>query len=152
MEQLEPLVIGWKEYVAVPAWGIKRILAKADTGARTSAVDVRDIEELGDERVRFALVVRRQTEKRSEQRQMVEADVVRRSRVKSSFGAVHDRLVVATRVVIGSREKEIELSLVSRQRMVCRMLLGRAALAPDFLVDSSRRHVLRPPSKGPECR
>jgi len=35
-----PLLIGWKEYVAFPEWGIRRLRAKVDTGACTSAVDV----------------------------------------------------------------------------------------------------------------
>ena len=39
-------IIGWKEFVVLPDWGVEPILAKADTGARTSAVDVRNIEEL----------------------------------------------------------------------------------------------------------
>ena len=35
-----PLTIGWKERVDFPAWGIRRVKVKIDTGARTSALDV----------------------------------------------------------------------------------------------------------------
>src|SRR5712692_5668347 len=35
-----PYVIGWKEYVAFVAWPLRRVRAKIDTGARTSALDV----------------------------------------------------------------------------------------------------------------
>ena len=78
------------------------------------------------------------------------ATVVRRTRVKSSFGARQDRLVVRTRLKLGPIEKTIELSLVSRRDMHCRMLLGRKALEPDILVDSGRRYVhgLRPRGRG----
>ena len=38
--------IGWKEMVNLPQWGIENIIAKADTGARRSAIDVKNIEEL----------------------------------------------------------------------------------------------------------
>ena len=36
--------IGWKEQVSLPEWGITGIEAKADTGARSSAVDVKSLE------------------------------------------------------------------------------------------------------------
>lgn len=135
-----PVVIGWREWVALPEWGVKRIKAKVDTGARTSAIDVEHIEELPGECVRFHIVVSRKSERKPVE---VEAPIVRRTRVKSSFGDLHDRLIVSTRIRVGPVEKDLELSLVSREGMLCRMLLGREALAPEFLVDSSRRYVMR---------
>src|SRR5438309_10348549 len=39
-----PLVIGWKEYVDFPDWKVRRVKAKIDTGARTSALDVQSYE------------------------------------------------------------------------------------------------------------
>jgi len=50
------------------------------------------------------------------------------------------------KVRIGPVEREIELSLVDRGRMIFRMLIGRRALAHAFLVDPGRRYVLYPPS------
>ena len=62
--------------------------------------------------------------------------------MRSSTGHYTVRCFVKTRIRLGPVEKEIELSLVSRERMLYRMLLGRRALARDFLVDVSRRRVL----------
>lgn len=132
------VVIGSREWVALPEWGVQGIKAKIDTGARTSAIDVKNIEELPRDRVRFQLVISRGA---SHKTMTVEATVVRRTRVKSSFGHAHDRLVVRTRMVVGPIEKEIELSLVSRKSMLCRMLIGRAALTPEFLVDCAHRSM-----------
>jgi hypothetical protein len=131
-------VVGWREYVALPDWGIPAVKTKVDTGARTSALDVANIDDLGDDRVRFEVVTRRLE---PEERVVVETDVVRRTRVKSSFGATHERLIVQTRMQLGEIEKTIELSLVCRKNMLCRMLLGRKALAPDLIVDSSQRYL-----------
>lgn len=131
-------VIGWREYVALPEWGVDHIKTKVDTGARTSAIDVVNVTEIEGERVRFEIVVSRGE---SGRQVVVEAPIVRRTRVKSSFGARHDRLIVRTRIRVGAIEREVDLSLVSRRNMLCRMLLGRKALEPDLIVDPSRRYL-----------
>ncbi len=131
-------LIGWREYVVLPEWGVSHIKAKADTGARTSAIDVANIEEIGPDRVRFDLVIDRGTPVRTA---TIETDIVRRTRVKSSFGAAHDRLVVRTLIQLGPVRKSVDLSLVCRRNMLCRMLLGRAALEPEFVVDPGRRYL-----------
>jgi hypothetical protein len=131
-------LIGWREFVTLPNWNVPPIRAKADTGARTSAIDVTNIEELENNRVRFEIVADRNNDS---SRVIVEADIVRRTRIKSSFGKARDRLIVKTIARIGTIENEIELGLVSRKRMICRMLLGRKALEPLFLVDPARRYM-----------
>ena len=131
-------LIGWREYVSLPEWGLTRIKAKADTGARTSVIDVTEVIELDNNRVRFEVVVNRH---KPDQHVWVETEIIRRTRVKSSFGATHDRLIVRTLVKLGEIEKEIELSLVSRRNMLCRMLLGRKALEPELIVDPHRRYI-----------
>lgn len=134
----DPTVVGWREYIVMPDWGIDFIHVKIDTGARTSAIDVASIEELPNNRVRFGVVVDRAHPPHVVQ---LEADIVRRTRVKSSFGRVHDRLVVRTRIQLGPVEKIVDLSLVSRKNMLVRVLLGRHALRPEFLVNPARIYV-----------
>lgn len=131
-------VIGWREYVALPDFGVGQIKAKADTGARTSALDVKNLVELEGNRVRFDLVVQR---KAPERHVTVEADVVRWAKVKSSFGEARTRPVIEARVRIGGVEKVVEFGLLCRRNMICRVLLGRAALAPEFVVDPHRRYL-----------
>lgn len=132
------LVIGWQEYVALPDWNIPYIRAKADTGARSSAVDVLALEELPGGRVRFDVALSRSNR---EKLVRVEADVTRRTRVRSAHGTTQHRLFVETDIRVGPVEKTIELGLVCRKKMICRMLLGRTALSGSFLVDSDTRFL-----------
>ena len=138
-----PLVIGVTEYVDIPAWRILRLRAKIDTGARSSALHVENIRELAAGRVRFDV---RLSRSESDRRVTVEARIARRGQVRPSSGEPEERIFVAVKVRIGPVEREIELSLVDRGRMIFRMLIGRRALAHAFLVDPGRRYLLHQPS------
>lgn len=132
-------VIGWTEYIDFPDWHIAGMKAKVDTGARTSALHVEDLKELPDGRVRFHVILSR---KNQNKRVTVTAPILKWAKVRSSTGIYRKRCFVKTRVRIGHVEKEIEVSLVSRERMMFRMLLGRTAIERDFLVDVSKRSVI----------
>lgn len=134
------LTVGRSEYVDLPDWGIRNLLAKVDTGARTSALHVEDLERLPGNRVAFRVILTRSQKGRSVH---VEADVVKWAKVRSSSGHYSTRCFVRTRAKLGAFEKEIELSLDSRDKMNYRMLLGRKALAKDFVVDVAKQHALR---------
>lgn len=139
---MEKILIGWNESVDLPDWGIKRLGAKIDTGARSSALHVEDLVPLTRSRVRFRVVIHREHRDRHVP---VVARVSRRARVRSSNGEFETRYFVKTTMRLGAVEKEIEMSLVDRGKMVHRMLIGRTALTGDFLVDVSRRHLLDRP-------
>jgi hypothetical protein len=132
-------IIGSEEYVALPDWNIKYLRTKTDTGAQTSAIDAYDIRELDDNRVSFVVVASR---KHPSRRREVVADITRRAVVKSSNGQEHERLFVTTTLKVGPVEKKIEVSLISRHKMKCRMLVGRSALAGSFLVDPRHDRLL----------
>lgn len=143
------LVIGRREAVALPEWGVRRVRAKVDTGARTSALHVEDVEDLDGDRVRFHVVLGRREDSR---RVEVVAERVRTSVVRPSTGQAQARPVVRTLMRLGGLEKEIELSLVCRRGMQCRMLLGRTAMGDDVLVDPSRKYVASAPPKSLRAR
>jgi hypothetical protein len=133
----EKILIGWSEAVALPDWGISHLNAKVDTGARTSALHVEDLVESGPGHVRFNVVV----SLKPHIVHPVRAKVVRWGRMRSSTGHASQRLVVRTRLRLGTVEKDIDISLISREKMRYRMLLGRQALARDFIVDVARRNL-----------
>lgn len=134
-----PITIGWREFIALPEWGIRTVRAKIDTGARTSAIHTGEIETLEDGRVRFEVVVR---ERPTRKTVWVTAEPVRESVVKPSSGERQQRIVCRTRMRLGEVERDIELSLVRRDGMLCRMLLGRRGLGDAFLVDPSRKYLV----------
>lgn len=142
--QHEPLIIGWTEYVELPDWGVKRLRAKVDTGARSSALHVENIEELPRGRVRFDIVLHR--EKR-DRRVHVKTRITRRGWVRSSTGHRTKRIFVRTTVRLGPIEREVEVSLVDRERMIHRMLLGRTALSGGILINAGARMRLGRPRR-----
>jgi hypothetical protein len=131
-------VIGWVERVDLPDWSIVQLRAKSDTGARSSALHVDNIQLLSRNWVRFEVIVSRA---RRRERMPIETRVIRRALVRSSSGHFARRLFVRTCVRIGGFEREIELSLVDREKMIHRMLLGRSALE-GMLVDPRHRYLL----------
>lgn len=141
MSNNELTMIGWRERVDLPEWGVRRIRAKIDTGARTSAIDVEQVVELSGDRVRFELVIR---DRPTRVTRWVEADMVRQTVVKPSSGEPQQRIVCQTTMAIAGIEHPIELSLVRREGMLCRMLVGRTALVGVFAVDPSRKYILTP--------
>ena len=133
------LIIGWRETIAIPEWGIPELRAKMDTGARSSAIDVASSEILPEGRVRFEVVLDR---KKRDRKRIIEASISRRTSIRSSTGETRDRLMVLAKVKIGSIVKPVEFSLVSRKNMLCRALLGRRALEGDFLIDPTIKYSL----------
>ncbi len=131
-------LIGWNELVDLPLWGVKSLRAKVDTGARSSALHVTDLRPVDGNRVAFDVVLSR---KKIHRRVHVVASVARTGRVRSSTGKYTTRYFVKTQIQLGPVAKEIEISLVDREQMLFRMLLGRTALSGAFLIDPSRRRV-----------
>lgn len=135
-------VVGWREWVALPELGLARLKAKADTGARTSALHAFAVRTLRDGRVRFRIhPLQRDAGPTVE----CVAPLVGHRWVRSSTGHRTRRPVVLTRLVLGELSWPVEVTLVRRDVMGFRMLLGRQALRRRVVVDASRSNVAGPP-------
>lgn len=135
-----PILVGWREWVALPAFGIGAIKAKADTGARTCAMHAESLQRhnvAGTPMIGFRVFPFRGDRVTSVS---VEAVLVGERLVRSSDGDAQMRPIVRTTLEIAGLEREIELSLARRDLMGFRMLLGRVALG-GMLVDPTRSYV-----------
>ncbi len=141
----ERLIVGWREWVALPALGLPAVEVKVDTGAKTSALHAfaMDLfEEGGRRRVCFGVHPLRGNEG-------VEvfacADVVDERTIVSSNGQEEHRVVVRTPLTLGAAPDgepwPVELTLTDRRAMRFRMLLGREAMRGRLVVDPQALHL-----------
>jgi hypothetical protein len=139
--------IGWREYVRLPELKVKGIKVKVDTGAATSALHAEDIfifNEGGKKRVLFTIYPIQQNKTKKVH---AEAELIDIIKVRSSTGHLTERPVIRTLIKIGEEEPyEIDITLVNRDIMGFRMLLGRKALKKSFLVHPGKSFLL---SKNP---
>ena len=61
MKKRERTVIGWREWIRMPDLGVRLIKVKVDTGARTSALHVDDLEYLPRNMLRFCVHPKQRT-------------------------------------------------------------------------------------------
>lgn len=132
------LVIGRREWLALPGLGVFPLHAKTDTGARGSSLHAEDIELSADGKsVRFTTYDHYATAIECN------APVARFGRVRSSTGIARKRVFIeTTAIVCGGFRWTILVSLANRSDMLCPILLGRRALAGYFLIDPQGTHLL----------
>ena len=132
-------IIGWREWIGLPELGIDRLKVKVDTGARTCALHATRIRyresKDGTTIVAFDIV--------GTHKEVIhaKAPLVEQRKVKSSLGHASLRPVIRTKLKIGDEEWETEVTLVNRDPMGFRMLLGRQALKKRFLIHPSRSFI-----------
>ncbi|CAN5649284.1 hypothetical protein BH23GEM11_BH23GEM11_13330 [soil metagenome] len=143
-------VVGWREWVSLADHAGPRLKAKVDTGARTSALHVEDMQSFDREGQPWLgfLVLPKQRSRSSAFR--VEAPLVDERSVRSSSGRAEERPVVMLRITLGATVFPAEVTLTRRDRMGFRMLLGRTALRDRFLVDSATSYLHPLPSRAGE--
>ena len=130
---MDVIILGWREWVALPQLGVAAVKAKVDSGARTSALHVESIEESerdGGTWLRFVVL----TGRRKAAPIICEAAAIDRRAVSDSGGHVTMRWFIRTQFELAGRSWAAEINLTSRHNMLFPLLLGRNALG-GFIVD-----------------
>ena len=133
-----PLLLGWREWLALPDLGLTLLKAKIDTGARTSTLHAFYVDTFylsGRLHARFGV---HPLQHRTDVVVHGEAPVIDRRRVSDSGGHCEERYIIQTRLRLADLEWPIELTLTNRETMLFRMLLGRTAIAGRAHVDPDR--------------
>jgi hypothetical protein len=130
--------VGWREWAALPDLGIAAIKVKVDTGARSSSLHAFDVVRVDDENgawVEFAVHPLQRDVRRTVR---TRARLLDERWVRSSSGRRTFRPVIVTPLVLGGASWPVEITLVRRDLMGFRMLVGREALRRRMVVDPGR--------------
>lgn len=128
-------VVGGTEWCSFPSLGLPHILARVDSGAKTSslhAFNMTRFEREGESWISF------EVHPLQKNRRVVvrcEAPIVDHRTVKSSTGTTEKRYVIQVPLILGEHAWTVELTLSNRDSMGHRMLLGREAMSGRLLVD-----------------
>lgn len=131
-------MLGWREWVALPEFGLRQIKAKMDTGARSSVIHTFAIERPAPGRLRFGV----HPMQNSAQELWCEAEMIDERWVTDSGGHRELRPFIRTPVRLGQETVSVEISLTARDTMRFRLLLGRTALSGRYVIDPASSYLL----------
>ena len=136
----KPIVMGWVERAVLLPSRVP-LLAKLDTGAKTTSINARNVElfeKNGRTWVGFSV--------RNSKGALAtfERPVVRTSRIRRTGVGVVSRPVVSLGICIGRFKTMAQVNLANRKNMRYQLLIGRQLMKGRILVDSQRQFVVSP--------
>lgn len=132
--------IGSRELIYLPDIRKLPLLARVDTGARTSALHCFsvNIEKINKKEVLCVRFMRNS-------RKVTRFHKFTKKRIKSSNGQIQLRYVVKIRMLFGERSYLTTFTLTNRADMRHAALIGRKFLRNRFVVDVSKNHLIDTP-------
>jgi hypothetical protein len=122
-------LLGWREWVALPALNIVQIKAKIDTGARSSALHAFTIEPYRKGGARWVMFAIHPLQKNTDVVIECHAPIKDRRVVSDSGGHKQRRYVINTPLLIGQTRIQADITLTNRDSMLFRLLIGRTAMS-----------------------
>lgn len=134
-------IIGRAEWCSLFGLNIPAILARIDSGAKTSSLQATDIVLIKQDNEDWVRFVVNPLQKNTELKIKCKAKVIGKRSVKGSFGISEDRFIIRTPITIADDTFDIEFSLANRNSMAFRMLLGREAMMGNYLINPGKKHI-----------
>lgn len=134
----QPILIGAKERLRVVDSSRDKVAARVDTGATTSSIHCVKhwfVKENGVKYLYFIVL--------SNKSKVQSSSVYKKRIVKSSNGHTETRYSVFVDVLMGGMIFNTEFTLTDRNHMKHKILLGRSFLSKNFIVDVSKKYLLK---------
>lgn len=139
----DDIILGWREWVALPELGIDKIKAKIDTGARTSTLHAFAVEAFEQDQQKYVSFAIHPIQKNDKVVVECTAKVKDQRWVTDSGGHPEYRYVIETPIRIAGKDFMIEITLTNRDVMRFRMLLGRSALKHRFHINPAASYLTK---------
>lgn len=131
------LLIGGKEYVNFEEINKFHVMARIDSGAKTSSIHCEKVwvERVKDKKILCATLLKKNAGVTKFKKFSIKT-------VKSSNGVAETRYAVRLTIKVADLSYRTEFTLTNRDKMNYPVLLGRKFLRKGFLVDVSRNFIL----------
>lgn len=142
-ETKKKITIGRLEKIDLPHLSLYKLDAKVDTGAYTSSLHCHKMESFvkdGKNWVQFYVL---DPDHPEYEETLFESPIHKVKQVKSSNGQIEERFIIKQKIQLQKYQKTIELSLTNRSEMKFPVLLGRKFLKGQFVVDVSKKNLLK---------
>lgn len=132
-------VIGYIESVDLPEVELFGLDAKIDTGADSCSLHCDDMKVQGD-MVSFLL---HDEVHEAYHGKKLTLPIHKIKRVKSSNGKSEERVFIKSKIKLGCKTYQAEISLTNRENMKYPMLIGRRFLSHHYLIDVSHKYITK---------
>lgn len=134
-------LIGRREFIDFPEFGINSIEAKIDTGAYTNSLHCEKIEFVSHNNKNLLRITIKLAEGNQQKIKTIDFENYTQKKIKNSFGELEERYVIKTIIKLGRKNIRTSISLSNRENMRYEVLIGRKMLKGKFLIDVNQIHL-----------
>lgn len=134
---MEKIIIGRKDKIDLPDFGLENVSVKIDTGAYSCSIHCEFIKEVEENKKKVLKVVFLDETFPKYSGEIIEFRDYSRKNVKSSTGQKQERFFIKGKFILFGKEFYTDFSLSNRNGLKNPILIGRKVLNGNFLIDTS---------------